>query len=154
GSLSIGSLALDPSDPTGKTLIAGIGITSNGAWNNFNVGGAVGRGGARTGLLYSTDGGNSWSALGATSLTAQSVIGVAAVGSTILAATFEELNTTQTNAASGPYGLYRSVNGGQSFSLVSGSGGLPTGPVTALVTDPQNPSNCGKQQSCTFYVHH
>jgi hypothetical protein len=30
GSLSIASLALDPSDPTGKTLIAGVGITSNG----------------------------------------------------------------------------------------------------------------------------
>src|SRR5262249_29940875 len=31
-SLSIASLALDPTDPTGKTLIAGVGITSNGGW--------------------------------------------------------------------------------------------------------------------------
>ncbi|MGA7488588.1 MAG: autotransporter domain-containing protein [Xanthobacteraceae bacterium] len=151
-SLSIGSLALDPTDPTGRTLVAGIGITSNGAWNNFNVGGAIGRGGARTGLLYSSDGGNSWSALGAASLTGQSVIGVAAAGSTILAATFEEQNPTQTNAASGAFGLYRSTTGGQSFSLVSGSGGLPAGPVTALVADPQNAGNCGTQSSCTFYA--
>lgn len=152
-SLSIGSLALDPTDPTGRTVIAGIGTTSNGAWNNFNVGGAIGRGGARTGLLYSTDGGNTWSALGAASLTGQSVIGVAAAGSTILAGTFEELNPTQTTAATGAFGLYRSSNGGQSFGLVSGSGtGLPAGPVTALVADPQNSGNCGGQNSCTFYA--
>jgi hypothetical protein len=155
-SLSIASLALDPSDPTGKTLIAGVGLTSNGAWNNFNVGGAVGRGGARTGLLYSTDGGNTWSAMaGGPYLPGQSVIGVAAVGSTILAATFEEQDPrTVTNPVTGnSYGLYRSVNGGQSFGLVSGSGtGLPAGPVTALVADPQNASNCGAQQSCTFYA--
>lgn len=149
-SLSIASLALDPTDPTGKTLIAGVGITSNGGWNNFNTGNEFGRGGARTGLLYSTDGGNTWSARGAASLTGQSVIGVAAAGSTILAATFEEQNPTQTTASSGAYGLYRSANGGQSFSLVSG--GLPTGPVTALVADPQNAGNCGTQNSCTFYA--
>jgi hypothetical protein len=82
GSLSIASMALDPSDPSGKTLIAGVGITSNGGWNNFNlstVDPAMGRGGARTGLLYSTNGGNTWSSIGG-GLTGQSVIGVAAVG--------------------------------------------------------------------------
>jgi hypothetical protein len=127
-SLSIGSLALDPSDPTGKTLIAGVGITSNGGWNNFNVSGAIGRGGARTGLLYSTDGGDSWSALGVASLTGKSVIGVAAAGGTILAATFEEQNPTQTTAASGAYGLYRISTSGQSLGLVSGSGGASPRP--------------------------
>jgi autotransporter-associated beta strand protein len=151
-SLSIASLALDPTDPTGKTLIAGIGITSNGGWNNFNTGNEFGRGGARTGLLYSNDGGNTWSALGAASLTGQSVIGVAAAGGTILAATFEVQNPTQTTAASGPYGLYQGVPGAQSFSLVSGTGGLPPGPVTALVADPQNAGNCSSQNTCTFYV--
>jgi hypothetical protein len=104
GSLSIASLALDPSDPTGKTLIAGVGITSNGGWNSFSV---EGRGGARTGLLYSRDGGNTWSAMGGGPyLTGQSVIGVAAVGSTILAATFEEQATAQTTTSTGAsYGL-------------------------------------------------
>jgi hypothetical protein len=132
GSLSIASLALDPSDPTGKTLIAGVGITSNGGWNSFSV---EGRGGARTGLLYSRDGGNTWSAMGGGPyLTGQSVIGVAAVGSTILAATFEEQATAQTTTSTGAsYGLYRSTNGGQSFNLVQPGQGLPAGPVTALV---------------------
>jgi hypothetical protein len=150
GSLSIASMALDPSDPSGKTLIAGVGITSNGGWNNFNlstVDPAMGRGGARTGLLYSTNGGNTWSSIGG-GLTGQSVIGVAAVGSTILAATFEEQAPSQTVVSSGsaPYGLYRSINGGQSFGLVSGASGtgLPAGPVTALVADPQKPG--------TFYA--
>jgi hypothetical protein len=153
-SLSIASMALDPSDSTGKTLIAGVGITSNGAWNNFNVGGATGRGGARTGLLYSTDGGNSWSAMGGPYLTGQSVIGVAAAGSTILAATFEEQAPRQTVVSSGSasYGRYLSNNGGKSFSLIQPGSGLPAGPVTALVADPQNPGNCGTQQSCTFYA--
>jgi hypothetical protein len=154
-SLSIASLGLDPTDPTGKTLIAGVGLTSNGFWNHQNTGFEFGRGGARTGLLYSNDGGNTWSALGAASLTGQSVIGVAAAGGTILAATFEEQTPTKTTAASGAYGLYRRGNGDQNFSLVSGSAQLPAGPVTALVADPrnaQNAGNCGTQNSCTFYV--
>ena len=151
-SLSIASLAVDPSDPTGKTIVAGIGVTSNGSWDNFNLNGATGRGGARTGLLYSTDGGNTWSAMGSNTLLGQSVIGVAADDSTILAATFEEQNPTQTKANGNSYGLYLSNNGGKDFSLLQPSSGLPAGPVTALVADPQNTSNCGPQQSCTFYA--
>jgi hypothetical protein len=72
------------------------------------------------------------------------VIGVAARGSTILAATFEEQAPTITQVGtSGPaYGLYRSTNGGQTFSVVTN--GLPPGPVTALVADKTNPN--------TFYA--
>jgi hypothetical protein len=118
GSLSIASLALDPSDQKGRTLIAGVGITSAGSWTPPSAVDAAGRGGNRTGLLYSTDGGNTWSAMGGPSLTGQSVIGVAAAGSTILAATFEAHATRQTIASTGAsYGLYRSTNGGQSFNL-------------------------------------
>ena len=152
-SSSIASLALDPSDPTGKTFIAGIGLTSSGAWNNLNVGGPLGRGGARTGLLNSIDGGNTWSAMGGSYLTGQSVIGVAAAGRTILAATFEEWAPEQTTASTGAsYGLYLSSNGGQSFMRVQAGQGLPAGPVTALVADPQNSGNCAAQQTCTFYA--
>jgi len=133
-SLSIASLAVDPVDATGKTIVAGVGITSNGAWDNFNTP-YQGRGGPQTGLLYTTNAGASWSPLGGTALAGQSVIGVAARGSTILAATFEEQAVTLTQASSGAaYGLYRSVDGGASFSRV---GALP-GPVTSLVADPTN----------------
>jgi hypothetical protein len=131
-SLSIASLGLDPMDPTSKTIVAGVGITSNGDWNNNMP--FQGRGGRQTGLLYTTNAGASWSPLGGTTLADQSVIGVAARGSTILAATFEEQDVTRTQASSGAYGLYRSVNGGASFSRV---GALP-GPVTSLVADPTN----------------
>ena len=36
-------------------------------------------------------------------------------------------------------GLFRSTDGGASFIKISGSGGLPTGSVTSLATDPNNP---------------
>jgi outer membrane autotransporter protein len=139
-SLSIASLTLDPTDASGKTLIAGTGATSNGTfpWLGFNQAGLPLRGGPSTGLLYSTNGGNSWSAIGTTTLNGMSVVGVAARGNTILAATFEPKSPLSTTASSGaPYGLYMSTNRGQSFSLVSG---LPPGPVTSLVADPTNPN--------------
>jgi autotransporter-associated beta strand protein len=153
-SLSIASLGLDQTDTSGKTLIAGVGLTSNGIWDAFNRNNREGSGSQRTGLLYSTNGGSIWTPMGAAQLSGQSVIGVAALGQTILAATFEEQAPTVTTAGSASYGLYRSVNGGTNFSLVSGAAGtgLPAGPVTALVADPQNSANCGTQNSCTFYA--
>ena len=66
---------------------------------------------------------------------------MAARGSTILAATFEETlggaAVTQTSTGA-QYGLYRSTDGGASFSLVSAGSGLGSGPVTSLVADPAN----------------
>jgi outer membrane autotransporter protein len=139
-SLSIASLAYDSTNS--KVLFAGIGITDNG-----NVGGTAGigqvanRGGARTGILESTDGGNTWTPLTAsmqTALEGKSVVSVAAYGSgsnlTILAATYEPQGATQATGAAG-YGLYMSVNGGN-FQLVNnGSAGtvLPVGAATSLV---------------------
>jgi hypothetical protein len=136
-SLSIASLGLDPNDPSGKTIIAGVGITDNGEYSHFNQTLPIGAGGARTGLLYTTNGGATWSALGTTTLAGQSVIGVAARGQTILAATFEEETPRASTAG---YGLYRSTDGGATFSPVSGSHGLPVGAVTSLVADPSDPS--------------
>src|ERR1051326_1335961 len=140
-SLSIASLSLDPTDKTGKTVVAGIGITDNGDYDQFNTL-FQGRGGRRTGLLYTADGGASWRALGGATLANQSVISAAARGNTILAATLEEeygaTGITKT-AAGAPYGLYRSVDGGASFSLVAGAG-LPPGPVSSLVGDPADPA--------------
>ena len=156
-SLSIASLALDPTDSTGKTLIAGIGITSSGVFDRFNRTNGDGSGGLQTGLLLSTDGGKDWTPIGATTLAGQSVIGVAATGSgttmTIMAATFEEGDPTLTQVNGASYGLYISTNSGTSFKLVqptcglgSGPCGLPAGPVTALVADPSDPSHS------TFYA--
>jgi autotransporter-associated beta strand protein len=128
-SLSIASLTLDPTDTTNNTLIAGIGQTSNGG-----IGPNIIRGGQETGLLYSTNGGTTWTSLGSGTLAGQSVDGVAARGQVILAATFN-----QENPASTVGGLYRSTNGGAVFSQITFIGGLVT-PVTSLVGDPTNTS--------------
>src|SRR6266704_677057 len=64
-SLSIASLSLDPTDPTAKTLIAGTGLTANRTVCAQNVVCRfIGSGGLRNGLLYSRDGGNTWTSLG------------------------------------------------------------------------------------------
>lgn len=157
-SLSIGSLSLDPTDTGGKTIIAGIGITDNGEYSQFNLNG--GRGGPATGLLYTTNGGASWSALGQNSAFAgESVVSAMARGSTILAATFE---TQAPFSATAGYGLFRSADGGATFSMISGTGsGLPNGAVTSLVADPNDPAtfyaavkNGGNKSATAVYVSH
>ena len=158
-SLSIGSLSLDPTDAGGKTIIAGIGITDNGEYSQFNLN--RGRGGPATGLLYTTDGGASWRAFGQNSAFAgESVVSAMARGSTILAATFE---TQAPFSATAGYGLFRSTDGGTTFSMVSGGAGsgLPSGAVTSLVADPSDPTtfyaavkNGANKSATAVYVSH
>ena len=138
-SLSIASLGLDPTDSTGKTIIAGVGITDNGEYSQFNIGSYQGRGGAQTGLLYTADAGATWRALSLPAANAnESVVGVAARGNTLLAATYEVQNATGPTST---YGLFRSTDDGTTFTKISGAGtGLPNGAVTSLVADPSNSS--------------
>jgi autotransporter-associated beta strand protein len=140
-SLSIGSLSLDPNDPSGKTIIAGIGLTDNG----FYVGSTDPQtsGGQRTGLLYTTNGGTTWSTIGLSSPFPESAVSAMARGNTILAATYEVQAPT---IATGGYGLFRSTDGGATFNNMSGAAGsrLPLGAVTSLVADPNN--------TTTFYA--
>ncbi len=123
-SLSIGALDLDPTYSARATLLAGIGRFSSLASD----------GGDRTGLLRSTNGGLSWTSLGAQELRGKNISGVAARGSVLVAAA--------NSSVSGPAGIYRSSDGGQTFALVSGDGvsGLPTGAVSDLYGDPSNSS--------------
>ena len=98
----------------------------------------TGSGGLRNGLLYSQDGGNTWASLaeGAN----QSVVGVAARGNVMVAGTFEisGLGAADKNAGA----LFRSTNGGATFTQISGGvgTGLPNGPVSSIVGDPNNPN--------------
>jgi hypothetical protein len=121
-SLSIGALEFDLTDATRQTLIAGIGRQSAFA----------GRGDDLTGLLLSTDGGNTWTEINNANLLGENFTSVAARGSTLLAAS----DSTFSDGGGGS-GLFRSTDGGATFQLVSGSGsGLPAGQISDLVGDP------------------
>jgi photosystem II stability/assembly factor-like uncharacterized protein len=125
-SLSIGALKFDPTDRTSNTLIAGIG--------RFSSFGGVG--GPRTGLLRTIDGGSTWTTIdGGGTLTGTNISGVAARGSTILAASNKADNLVCKNV-----GLFRSTDDGKSFGLLSGSAGtgLSGGRVFDLTEDPNN----------------
>ncbi len=122
-SLSIADLEFDPSDSTFRTLVAGIGRFS-----------ALGlNGGPRTGLLVTVDGGQTWEPVGADDLLERNIYAVFKRGPLILA--------TVNQTAAGSVGLYRSINGGINFSLVSGAfaSGLPAGPAYDLIAHPTVP---------------
>ena len=136
--LSIASLSLDPTNR--NALIAGTGLTANGSV--CNGGGAcffTGSGGLRNGLLYSQNGGATWNSLGAGTLGGQTVDAVAARGNTLVAGTFEP-SFAVSPAQQRVGGLYRSTDGGTTFTLISGTvgTGLPAGPVSSIVGDPNN----------------
>ena len=100
-------------------------------------------GGLQNGLLYSQDGGKSWSTLGSGVLAGQNISAVAARGSVIMAGTSimsEFAYQPAPGTISGA--LYRSMDGGKTFIQVSGGAGtgLPPGPITSLLGDPTNPN--------------
>lgn len=129
-SQSIGALELDPSDPRHRTLVAGIGLYSS-----------FGRiGGLRNGLLRSTNAGNSWSTIdGGGVLFGKNVSGVAPRGDTIV------ISVNEADAFTfGNIGIWRSTDGGATFTqIATGTGaatGLPGGVTYDLVGDPNDPS--------------
>ena len=95
-SLSIGGLAIDPTDATGNTLVAGIGRRSS----------YGGSGGALKGILRTTDGGATWTRLGEVDLAGRNVYQLAARGGTIIVC------VPNTDNATAP-GLYRSKTAAQ-----------------------------------------
>ncbi|MCE5266813.1 MAG: hypothetical protein LLG00_02875, partial [Planctomycetaceae bacterium] len=125
-SLSIGSLSFDPTDATGQTLVAGIGRFSD----YSRVGGSL------TGILRTTNGGTTWTQLDGTgALTGLNIIGVAARGNTILVAADNSLTATYASV-----GIFRSTDGGATFTQISSSAGtangLPGGIAYDLAADP------------------
>jgi hypothetical protein len=137
--LSIASLAYDPTDPSHRTLIAGTGLTANGTVSYAGARFFTGSGGLQNGLLYSQDGGNTWTSLGAAALANQSVVAVGVRGNVMLAGTFEISGLGGDKNAGA---LFRSTNGGGTFTQISGGAGtsLPNGPVSSIAGDPTNPN--------------
>lgn len=122
GSLAIGSITLDTADRSGKTLYAATGDFSAGFYHFA----------PQTTILKSIDGGNSWSALPSTGIqnlylsssgqqlvdpTPASIKNIIAMGNVILVAAGDSQGT---GAFFNSGGLYRSTNGGSTFTLVPG----------------------------------
>lgn len=127
-SLSIGALKFDPTDKTSNTLIAGIGRFSSDEQ----------LGGPRTGVLRTTDRGATWTALdGGGTLSGANIAGIAARGSTLVAAVDVADKNSLTNE-----GIFRSVDTGAHFEQISGNGtsGLPLGVAYDLAEDPSDPA--------------
>jgi subtilisin-like proprotein convertase family protein len=118
-SLSVGAMEMDPANPL--RLVVGVGRFSSLSRD----------GGELTGLLLTNDGGDTWTEAGTASLTGRNISGVALRGATILVSA-----NNAVSGAAGLGGLYRSIDGGSSFQLISGTNGLPIGDVTDLVGDP------------------
>jgi hypothetical protein len=111
-SLSIGSLAFDPTDTTHRTLVAGIARVSS-----YRL-----IGGPLTGILRTTDGGDNWTQINLN----QNISSIAARGAPLL--------------ASGSNGVFHSVDGGINWVTVSGGpgSGLPLAPTFDLASEPGN----------------
>ena len=130
GSLSIGALAIDPSDATGNTVWAGIGRFSS--WYRF--------GGSRSGLLKTTDGGANWSVVdGGGTLLGKNISGMVVRGNTILVSVNTGDVTSNPNL-----GVWRSTNGGTSFTQMAvgdgtGATGLPEGVAHDIVSSSSAP---------------
>ncbi len=110
-SLSVGSIAYSPLDATNNTLFAGTGSFSSG-----------GNGGPAVGALRSTDGGNTWTGIGSefSGQRVRTIVptssGTSLANQVVLAATVD-----------GGGGLWRSTDGGGTFTRVSGAPGNADG---------------------------
>jgi hypothetical protein len=127
-SISIGAMDLDPADPTGQTVVAGIGRFSSFAR----------RGGARVGLLRTTDGGASFKVVdGGGVISGKNISGLVVRGGRI---------AVSVNAADAAgverLGIFRSTDAGITFTQISaGDGsasGLPFGITNDIARDPSD----------------
>jgi len=140
-SLSMSTIAYSPLDATNNTLFAGTGSFSSG-----------GNGGPAVGALRTTDGGTTWAPIGSeffgerVRALVPTSIGTSLADQVVLAATIDG------------GGVYRSTDGGTTFTIISGSSGstdgldndadgaideagelnLPFGSASHLVPDPTN----------------
>ncbi|MBC7852688.1 MAG: hypothetical protein IAF94_04555, partial [Pirellulaceae bacterium] len=142
-SIAIAGLAVSPYDPSGAAvtnatplnqiiLYAGTGSFSSSA-----------QGGTAAGLFRSLDGGTTWTRIGNfEGLRTTSIVPSSQTAGLVYVGTYEVSPSGQFGAGRG--GVYRSLDKGDTWSRLSGQGGLPEFHVTDIV---QEPGNAGR-----FYV--
>jgi hypothetical protein len=123
-SQSIGAIEVDPTDSTSGTVVVGTGRFSS----------LRRQGGARIGVLRSTDSGKTWTVLdGGGVLAGLNIAALAARGAVITVAANQADNSPRV-------GVWRTTNTGTSWTQLSGaaSTGLPSGPCSDLAGDPND----------------
>lgn len=121
GAMSIGAMAFDPSDP--ETVLVGFGRYSSFAR----------RGGDRNGLLLTTDGGATWAKLDDPLLVDMNVSGLSIDGDRVV------VSGNAYTLREGYRGVVRSEDGGETWTAVGETDGLPEGgSVLDMVDDPSN----------------
>ena len=127
-SLSIGALEMDPGNS--NILLAGTGrFSSFGGDPPFRV-----AGGPLSGLLRTTDGGNTWTPITDPLLVGEHISAVASRGNILLAGANDFFG------GGGTGGLFRSTDTGATWTQITGGPGtgLPVGTVDDLAGDPAN----------------
>jgi hypothetical protein len=122
-SLSIGALEFDPTDSRHQTLVAGTGRFSS-----------FGDGGARIGILRTTNGGKRWSTIdGDGTLSGLNISGIAPRGKVIVLSVNDADNPVNV-------GIWRTRDGGTLWRQVSNvpGTGLPAGAAACIASDPTN----------------
>jgi len=123
--LSINSIAISPLDRS--TIFAGTGSTSS-----LSRMGSPG-----FGVIRSTNGGLTWSILAESTFAGLAINSI--VPTTLTTGGLEGQVVLAASVVGGG-GVFRSTDGGESFTRISGSGGLPDFEVSRLVRDPTNPT--------------
>src|SRR5436309_11021780 len=132
GSLAISSVAFDPGGP--NSVWAGTGNLSNSGTGASFSPGVVGDGGGNTGLYHSIDGGLTWLTLGNTANQFRSFRVAQVLPTGVISGSTEIILAAFLDSG----GLWRSTDGGVTFTQISGGSGtgLPAGSVTSLAQEP------------------
>ncbi|MFZ3262508.1 MAG: hypothetical protein WA172_00780 [Terriglobales bacterium] len=143
GTNAIGSITVDPTDPSGDTIYVGTGEANASADS-----------GAGEGIYKSTNGGDSWSLLPGSSFAVDNSVSAVVIdptnSNTIYVATtygirgFTEVDDGSAIGTSYPVGLYKSTDGGNTFTLIFNPtpltpGGFTWG-VNRVALDPSDPT--------------
>ncbi|MEE9603745.1 MAG: sialidase family protein, partial [Thermoguttaceae bacterium] len=134
--MAIGDIAFDPLDPAGNTIFAGTGSASS----------LANAGGTAIGVFRSTDGGDSWEVFPVnpgSEPQLRVVLPTVFDGDNVTPGVQQVVLVGAVPNFGGPAantGLYRSIDGGETYTLISGTNGLSNGPVTQIIADPNNSS--------------